>query len=126
MDYKDISSMYRFNATELFSEYMTPEIVNEITEKVVGSNHPVMKKDVRKMLDRHFNQLLKDKEYVIEKIQMGSPSTEVYYPINMDIHPSTHRKLHFDEVEQISVNLRYTFNVENGDNSTSKLSKILK
>ena len=43
----------------------------------------------------------------------------------MDIHPSTHRKLHFDEVEQISVNLRYTFNVENGDSSTSKLSKIL-
>ena len=43
----------------------------------------------------------------------------------MDIHPSTHRKLHFDEVEQISVNLRYTFNVENDDTSTSKLSKIL-
>jgi DNA-directed RNA polymerase II subunit RPB1 len=84
MDYKDISAMYRFNATELFSDYMTPEIVNEITEKVVGSGHQVMKKDVRKMLERHFHQLLKDKEYVIEKIQMGSLSTEVYYPINMD------------------------------------------
>jgi DNA-directed RNA polymerase II subunit RPB1 len=84
MDYKDISTMYRFNSTELFSEYMTPEIVAEITEKVVGTGHPVMKKDIRKMLDTHFNQLLKDKEYVIEKIQNGSPSTEIYYPINMD------------------------------------------
>ena len=84
MDYKDISSTYRFNATEMFSEYMTSEIVNEITEKVVGSGHPVMKKNIRKMLERHFHQLLKDKEYVIEKIQNGSPSTEIYYPINMD------------------------------------------
>ena len=44
MDYKDMSAMYRFNATELFSEYMTPEVVSEITEKVIGSGHPVMKK----------------------------------------------------------------------------------
>lgn len=84
MEYNDISSMYRFNATELFSEYMTPDIVEEITEKVIGSGHAVMKKDVRKLLDKHFQQLLKDKEYVIEKIQLGNPSTEVYYPINMD------------------------------------------
>ena len=84
MEYNDISSMYRFNATEIFSDYMTPEIVDEITEKVIGSGHPVMKKDVRKLLDKHFQQLLKDKEYVIEKIQLGNPSTEIYYPINMD------------------------------------------
>ena len=84
MDFKDITSMYRFNATELFEEYMTKDVINEITDEVVGSGHRVMKKEIRVMLDRHFNQLLKDKEFVIEKIQLDQPSTEIYYPINID------------------------------------------
>ena len=84
MDYKEITAKYRFGITEPFEEYCTDEIVEQITEKVVTSRKAVLKIDVRLRLEEHFNQLLEDKQFIIDDVQKNNISTEIYSVINMD------------------------------------------
>ena len=84
MNHEELTAKYRFNATDMFDEYLTQDVVDNITMEVPGSEQRVLKPEVREKLDEHFNQLLDDKEFIIEEIHHNHPSVEVYYPINMD------------------------------------------
>jgi DNA-directed RNA polymerase II subunit RPB1 len=84
MNYKDITSNYRFSITEPFEEYCTKDVLEAITEKVVSSQKAVLKKTIRKELELHFRQLLEDKQFMIDKVQLNNPTTEVFYPIHFD------------------------------------------
>ena len=35
-------------------------------------------------LEKHFKQLLKDKEFIIDNINQNNPENTIYYPINLD------------------------------------------
>ena len=86
MNYKQIEDNYRF-IDEDFSNYVTKSSISKfsITDKediMFGS----LKPNVEKMCEDHFQQILEDKNYVIEKLLHNhlNQGESVYYPVNLD------------------------------------------
>ena len=77
MDFRNIEQKYKLNIDDNWNEYIIPEVFNKFTKMNIDR--------VVTQFDLHFNQLLDDKKYLIEKINNYSllDGGTVYYPINL-------------------------------------------
>jgi len=83
MEFKDIERKYRFNVNEYFQEYVEKDILDSFTDEIKHGAKK-MKDKYLVACEKHFQQILKDKKFVIEKIWIDNPNPEIYYPVNLD------------------------------------------